>query len=156
MFYEHRKSHAGCQTTISDSSSNLDAINVTAPQSHNEWVKWCVEYIKLFIIKMYLVALGHSRLIPMYNACFILWPPSPSTPIRKKFCKTKLTLSIRNTFIGVSCIDRRAALLGLRHKSSHWVHPNLFYIWKYILDTKYKNDHSFPYRFIHRKSPWFN
>ena len=27
----------------------------------------------------------HSRLIPMYNARFILWPPSPSSPIRKNF-----------------------------------------------------------------------
>ena len=27
----------------------------------------------------------HSRLIPMYNARFILWPPSLSSPIRKKF-----------------------------------------------------------------------
>ena len=26
----------------------------------------------------------HSRLIPMYNARFILWPPSLSSPIRKK------------------------------------------------------------------------
>ena len=27
----------------------------------------------------------HSRLIPMYNARFILWPPSLSSPIRKNF-----------------------------------------------------------------------
>ena len=31
-----------------------------------------------------LVHVDHSRLIPMYNARFILWPPSLSSPIRKK------------------------------------------------------------------------
>ena len=49
---------------------------------------------------------GHSRLIPMYNARFILWPPSLSSPInmgrerRPRWIKKALHIGIKRLWVG--------------------------------------------------------
>ena len=52
------------------------------------WYPWhlVVEGMSLATInrQIYFSSIFHSRLIPMYNARFVLWPPSLSSPFRKR------------------------------------------------------------------------
>ena len=51
-------------------------------EASKDWIS-VSHFIHLFNTTMSMPC-THSRLIPMYNARFILWPPSLSSPIRKK------------------------------------------------------------------------
>ena len=46
--------------------------------------QFCVSGKRPIVVWSLGIASNHSRLIPMYNARFILWPSSLSSPIRKK------------------------------------------------------------------------
>ena len=55
-------------------------------------------------------ATPHSRLIPMYNARFILWPPSLSSPIRKKLLNSQTPKMKSRPLEQSSCLKTQAQL----------------------------------------------
>ena len=52
----------------------------------------------------------HSRLIPMYNARFILWPPSLSSPIRKKLLNGQTPEMKSQPLEQSSCLETQSQL----------------------------------------------